>query len=65
MKTVLLLALVFLSASSCGVGTGFRIQHQGTGGAIPTLFPSAAVAERGGAGECTASPAVDHLSGTS
>lgn len=28
MKTILLLAVVFLSASSCGVGTGYQFQHQ-------------------------------------
>lgn len=27
MKTILLLAFVFISASSCSVGSGFRFQH--------------------------------------
>lgn len=27
MKTALLLAFVILSASSCGVGTGYQFQH--------------------------------------
>ncbi|MCP1646708.1 hypothetical protein [Pseudomonas nitroreducens] len=27
MKTLLLLAFVFISASSCSVGSGFRFQH--------------------------------------
>lgn len=28
MKTILLLTFVFLGASSCSVGSGFRFQHE-------------------------------------
>ena len=28
MKTILLLAFVIISASSCSVGSGFRFQHE-------------------------------------